>query len=118
MYFTRLVRPLWKDKLIKPGYKPELLYLTLHILTAHRSLGLQQSNFGDKLLVTVQKNLFASKGFLDKTLAYFTRCPESIQYRGHHLAMIKKLGRLFIFLDHDILALILSTSGAVFVFLS
>ncbi|KAJ8580471.1 nucleoporin-domain-containing protein, partial [Rhizopogon salebrosus TDB-379] len=39
-----LIRPLWKDKLIKPG-----------------SLGLQQSNFGDKLLVTVQKNLFALK---------------------------------------------------------
>ena len=66
MYFARLVRPLWKDKLIKPGYEPEPLWLTLHILTVHRSLGLQQSNFGDKLLATVQKNLFALKEFLDK----------------------------------------------------
>ena len=66
MYFARLVRSLWKDKLIKPGYEPEPLWLTLHILTVHRSLGLQQSNFGDKLLATVQKNLFALKEFLDK----------------------------------------------------
>ncbi|KAJ8589193.1 hypothetical protein M405DRAFT_862349 [Rhizopogon salebrosus TDB-379] len=54
MHFARLVRPLWKDKLIKPG-----------------SLGLQQSNFGDKLLVTVQKNLFALKEFLDKNPRLF-----------------------------------------------
>jgi nuclear pore complex protein Nup155 len=75
MHFARLVRPLWKDKLIKPGYEPEPLWLTLHILTAHRSLGLQQSNFSDKLLVTVQKNLFALKEFLDKNPHLFHSVP-------------------------------------------
>lgn len=75
MYFARLVRSLWKDKLTKPGYDPESLLLTLHILTIHRSLGLQQSNFEDKLLVTLQKNLFALKEFLDTNPHLFHSVP-------------------------------------------
>ena len=75
MYFARLVRSLWKDKLIKQGYDLEPLWLTLHILTTYRSLGLQQSNFEDKLLVTVQKNLFALKEFLDKNPHLFHSVP-------------------------------------------
>jgi hypothetical protein len=57
MYFARLARSLRKDKLIRQGYGLETLWLTVHILTTYRSLGLQQSSFEDKLLVTVQKNL-------------------------------------------------------------
>ncbi|KAG2159777.1 nucleoporin [Suillus bovinus] len=58
IYFARLVRPLWKDKLTKPGPS-----------------GLQQSNFDDNLLVTVQKNLFALKEFLDKNPHLFHSAP-------------------------------------------
>ncbi|KAG2150078.1 nucleoporin [Suillus cothurnatus] len=58
MYFARLVRPLWKDKLTKPGPS-----------------GLQQSNFEDNLLVTVQKNLFALKEFLDQNPHLFHSAP-------------------------------------------
>lgn len=75
MYFARLVRSLWKEKLIKRGYDPDPLWLTVHILTTCRSLGLQQSNFEDKLLVTVQKNLFALKEFLDKNPHLFHSVP-------------------------------------------
>ena len=57
MYFARLARSLREDKLIRQGYGLEPLWLTVHILTTYRSLGLQQSNFEDKILVTVQKNL-------------------------------------------------------------
>jgi len=49
--------------------------LTFDMLTTGRSLGLQQSNFEDKLLVTVQKNLFALKEFLDKNPHLFHSVP-------------------------------------------
>ncbi|KAG1862206.1 nucleoporin [Suillus subluteus] len=51
MYFARLVRPLQAPS------------------------GLQQSNFEDNLLVTVQKNLFALKEFLDKNPHLFHSAP-------------------------------------------
>ncbi|KAG9314302.1 nucleoporin [Chiua virens] len=58
MYFARLVRPLWKDKITKPGV-----------------FGLQELNVDDNLLVTVQKNLYALKEFLDKNPHLFHSTP-------------------------------------------
>ncbi|KAG8219746.1 nucleoporin [Butyriboletus roseoflavus] len=58
MYFARLIRPLWKDKITKPG-----------------AFGLQELNVDDNLLVTVQKNLYALKEFLDKNPHLFHSTP-------------------------------------------
>ncbi|KAH0838249.1 nucleoporin [Lanmaoa asiatica] len=58
MYFARLVRLLWKDKITKPG-----------------AFGLQELNVDDNLLVTVQKNLYALKEFLDKNPHLFHSTP-------------------------------------------
>ncbi|KAI0053328.1 nucleoporin [Auriscalpium vulgare] len=49
LYFARLVWPIWKTKLIKPG-----------------PLGLHVTNISEDTLFTVQKNLFALKEFLEK----------------------------------------------------
>ncbi|KIJ68529.1 hypothetical protein HYDPIDRAFT_82110 [Hydnomerulius pinastri MD-312] len=58
IYFGRLVRPLWKDKITKPG-----------------ALGLQELNVEENLLVTIQKNLYALKEFLDKNPHLFHSTP-------------------------------------------
>ncbi|KAF9229208.1 nucleoporin [Gyrodon lividus] len=58
IYFARLVRPLWKDKITKPG-----------------SLGLQELNVEESLLVTIQKNSYALKEFLDKNPHLFHSTP-------------------------------------------
>ncbi|KAF9244625.1 nucleoporin [Melanogaster broomeanus] len=58
IYFARLIRPLWKDKITKPG-----------------SLGLQELNAEENLLVTIQKNLYALKEFLDKNPHLFHSTP-------------------------------------------
>ncbi|KAH7928555.1 nucleoporin [Leucogyrophana mollusca] len=58
IYFARLVRPCWKEKLTKPS-----------------PLGLQQSNIEENLLVTMQKNLQAVKDFLDKNPHLFHSSP-------------------------------------------
>ncbi|CAL1695590.1 unnamed protein product [Somion occarium] len=54
LYFARLVRPIWKAKLVKPG-----------------SLGQQEPNILDDVLVVVQKNLSALKELLDRNPAIF-----------------------------------------------
>ncbi|KAN0100556.1 Non-repetitive/WGA-negative nucleoporin C-terminal domain containing protein [Tylopilus felleus] len=58
VYFARLVRPLWKDKITKPG-----------------AFGLQELNVDDNLLVVIQKNLYALKEFLDKNPHLFHSTP-------------------------------------------
>ncbi|KAF8846309.1 nucleoporin [Paxillus ammoniavirescens] len=58
IYFARLVRPFWKDKVTKPG-----------------SFGLQELNVEENLLVTVQRNLHALKEFLDKNPHMFHSTP-------------------------------------------
>ncbi|KAH7913029.1 nucleoporin [Hygrophoropsis aurantiaca] len=58
IYFARLVRPYWKEKMTKPG-----------------PLGLQQSNIEESLLVIVQKNLQAVKTFLEKNPHLFHSTP-------------------------------------------
>ncbi|KAI0257476.1 nucleoporin [Lactifluus subvellereus] len=47
LYFSRLVRPIWKSKLIKPGVPGP------------------QSNIPEEILFVVHKNLFALRGFLE-----------------------------------------------------
>ncbi|KAG6332506.1 hypothetical protein ID866_6583 [Astraeus odoratus] len=58
IYFARLVRPFWKDKVTKSG-----------------SLGLQELNIEEGLLATVQKNLYALKEFMDKNPHLFHSTP-------------------------------------------
>ncbi|KAF9455109.1 nucleoporin [Macrolepiota fuliginosa MF-IS2] len=58
LYFARLVRPMWKAKLTKLG-----------------SLEKQQLNVPEGTLVTIQKNLFALKDFLDKNPHLFHASP-------------------------------------------
>ncbi|KAL4070880.1 nucleoporin, partial [Scleroderma citrinum] len=58
IYFARLVRPIWKDKVTKAG-----------------SLGLQELNVAENLMATVQKNLFALKEFLDRNPHLFHSTP-------------------------------------------
>lgn len=77
LYFARLVRPLWKNKLTKPGLA-KLLSVCQPQINIHNSSsagGLQQSNIGDSMLVTVQKNLYALKDFLDKNPHLFHSSP-------------------------------------------
>ncbi|KDQ63476.1 hypothetical protein JAAARDRAFT_695291 [Jaapia argillacea MUCL 33604] len=57
-YFARLVRPIWKCKLTKPG-----------------KAGLQASNISEDVLVVAQKNLYALKEFLDKNPHLFHSSP-------------------------------------------
>lgn len=54
-----------------------LLFLNgdISLTILNRSLGLQQSNIADDVLVTVQKNLFALKDFLDKNPHLFHSSP-------------------------------------------
>jgi hypothetical protein len=59
----------------KARVRSNILVLTLLILKTHSPPGLQQSNFEDYLLVTVQKNLFALKEFLDKNPHLFHSAP-------------------------------------------
>ncbi|EIN14134.1 nucleoporin [Punctularia strigosozonata HHB-11173 SS5] len=58
LYLARLVRPIWKAKLVSIG-----------------ALGLRQLNVDENLLVTIQKNLFALKTFLDKNPQLFHSTP-------------------------------------------
>ncbi|RDB29219.1 hypothetical protein Hypma_015604 [Hypsizygus marmoreus] len=58
LYFARLVRPIWKAKLTKPAI-----------------LGRQKLTVSEDTLVTVQKNLFALKDFLDKNPHLFHSSP-------------------------------------------
>ncbi|KAF7970509.1 hypothetical protein HWV62_23741 [Athelia sp. TMB] len=58
LYFARLVRPLWKSKLTRPG-----------------PLGMQESSINDDMLVNIQKNLYALKDFLDKNPHLFHSSP-------------------------------------------
>ncbi|TFK41242.1 nucleoporin [Crucibulum laeve] len=58
LYFARLVRPLWKAKLTRPG-----------------PTGLQTIGVSDNTLVTVQNNLYALKDFLDKHPHLFHSSP-------------------------------------------
>ncbi|KAH7883515.1 nucleoporin [Phlebopus sp. FC_14] len=58
MYFARLIRPLWKNKLTKTG-----------------SSGLQELSVEEDLLVTIQKNLFALKEFLEMNPHLFHSTP-------------------------------------------
>ncbi|KAK7064289.1 nucleoporin [Favolaschia claudopus] len=58
LYLARLVRPLWKSKLTTTGVS-----------------GMQQSAIPDKILVVVQKNVYALKDFLDKNPHLFHSSP-------------------------------------------
>ncbi|KAJ6621663.1 nucleoporin [Mycena sp. CBHHK59/15] len=58
LYLARLVRPVWKSKLTSTG-----------------PTGLQQSAIPDKTLVTIQKNVYALKDFLDKNPHLFHSTP-------------------------------------------
>ena len=76
MYFTRLVRPLWKDKITKLGFVfayPFLRDVPTHVCPS--AFGLQELNVNDNLLVTIQKNLYALKEFLDKNPHLFHSTP-------------------------------------------
>ncbi|EPQ60591.1 nucleoporin [Gloeophyllum trabeum ATCC 11539] len=57
-YFARLVRPLWKVKLVQTG-----------------ALGLAECGIPEETLVTTQKNLHALKEFLDKNPHLFHSAP-------------------------------------------
>ncbi|KAI0082270.1 nucleoporin [Panus rudis PR-1116 ss-1] len=58
LYFARLVRPIWKAKVVKPG-----------------PFGLQEPNISDDVLVVIQKNLFALKEMLDRNPHLFHSAP-------------------------------------------
>ncbi|KAL4242212.1 non-repetitive/WGA-negative nucleoporin family protein [Abortiporus biennis] len=58
LYFARLVRPIWKAKITKAGAQ-----------------GLQEPNFGDEVLVTIQKNLHALNDLLDRNPHLFHSTP-------------------------------------------
>ncbi|EIW86790.1 nucleoporin [Coniophora puteana RWD-64-598 SS2] len=58
LYFARLVRPFWKEK-----------------LTTSRSTGLQHLNVSESVLVTTQKNMIALKDFLDQNPHLFHSSP-------------------------------------------
>ncbi|KAF8230634.1 nucleoporin [Tricholoma matsutake] len=58
LYFSRLVRPLWRSSLTKPG-----------------PFASQQLAVSDNSLVTVQKNLYALKDFLDQNPYLFHSSP-------------------------------------------
>ncbi|KAF8632618.1 hypothetical protein AX15_001820 [Amanita polypyramis BW_CC] len=66
LYFARLVRPIWKSKLI-----------------TQRPTGLQELALPDDALVTIQKNLFFLKDFVDKNPHLFRSVPgETASARG------------------------------------
>jgi nuclear pore complex protein Nup155 len=70
------VRPLWKSKLTKPGLAELFPKTSKKMLTSlYSAAGLQQSNVADSMLVTVQKNLYALKDFLDKNPHLFHSSP-------------------------------------------
>jgi nuclear pore complex protein Nup155 len=76
LYFARLVRPLWKSPLTKPACAQYVkVVLPTLTLSAISSAGLQQSNVSDVILVTVQKNLYALKDFLDNNPHLFHSSP-------------------------------------------
>ncbi|PFH50805.1 hypothetical protein AMATHDRAFT_75380 [Amanita thiersii Skay4041] len=58
LYFARLVRPIWKSKLTKQG-----------------PTGLQELAVSDDTLVTIQKNLYSLKDFMDKNPHLFHAVP-------------------------------------------
>ncbi|THH08723.1 hypothetical protein EW145_g2498 [Phellinidium pouzarii] len=57
LYFARLVRPLWRAKITNTGPTG------------------QSTNFDDVALVTVQRNLYALKNFLDRNPQLFSSAP-------------------------------------------
>ncbi|KAI6047699.1 nucleoporin [Pisolithus marmoratus] len=58
IYFARLARPIWKDKITKPG-----------------SLGLHELNLPEHLLATIQKNMYMLREFLEKNPHLFHSTP-------------------------------------------
>ncbi|EKM61129.1 uncharacterized protein PHACADRAFT_24346 [Phanerochaete carnosa HHB-10118-sp] len=58
LYFARLVRPIWTAKVTKTGAN-----------------GSVESNISDEVLITVQKNLYALKDFLDRNPHLFHSAP-------------------------------------------
>ncbi|KAH8120271.1 nucleoporin [Phellopilus nigrolimitatus] len=57
LYFARLVRPLWKAKITKTGPAG------------------QSSNFDDTVLVTIQRNIYALRSFLERNPQLFSSAP-------------------------------------------
>ncbi|KAG6853585.1 hypothetical protein C0991_003109 [Blastosporella zonata] len=64
LYFARLIRPLWKAKLTEPGF-----------------VGRQKLHIAENVIVTVQKNLFLLKDFLDKNPHLFHSSPSESSSR-------------------------------------
>ncbi|KAG6818004.1 hypothetical protein H0H87_009159 [Tephrocybe sp. NHM501043] len=58
LYFARVIRPLWKAKVTQPGI-----------------VGRQKLRIAENVIVTVQKNLFLLKDFLDKNPHLFHSSP-------------------------------------------
>ncbi|KNZ78533.1 putative nucleoporin [Termitomyces sp. J132] len=64
LYFSRLIRPLWKAKLTQPGIA-----------------GRQKLLVAENVIVTIQKNLFLLKDFLDKNPHLFHSSPSESSNR-------------------------------------
>ncbi|KAG6862386.1 hypothetical protein C0995_011826 [Termitomyces sp. Mi166 len=64
LYFSRLIRPLWKAKLTQPGIA-----------------GRQKLSVAENVIVTIQKNLFLLRDFLDKNPHLFHSSPSESSNR-------------------------------------
>jgi len=76
LYFARLVRPIWKSKLTVQKcvfylYSLRTTKMNLILSTA----GLQELALPGDTLVTIQKNLFSLKDFMDKNPHLFHSAP-------------------------------------------